>query len=153
MIQIYRFLFLPITLNVFWTPYAELLPRMHFVLTVGPAQSASLLGISSTQVVQDNVVLGRLDSTLRYLLLMLSDEATSNRSESSSQTSFLPYAILDHIVLDYRFKASKLTEPHHDSQSQDLLLPLRELLDYVLQRLVSIHLIGCAKYHRICPNC
>lgn len=74
----------------------------------------------------------------------MGNEVTTDESNSSLPSSPLPYAVLDHIVLDYRFRIPNLTELYDGSQSQEPLLPLKELLDPALQRLVCIHFIRYA---------
>jgi hypothetical protein len=60
--------------------------------------------------------------------------------------SHLPTAVLDYITLDYRFTRRS---PDFDefikntSENAGLFLPLRQLLEDVVQKLICVHLVRC----------
>ena len=60
------------------------------------------------------------------------------------------YATLDYIALEYRLKPTP-TDNASFSESQELFLPLRTLLDEAVHKLLFIQLPRYRIYHEPCP--
>jgi hypothetical protein len=100
------------------------------------------LGITSVTVSEDHAL---LNSPLTPGRLSLTFPVETTDIPFRTQ-SHLPTAVLDYINLDYRFTRRS---PDFDefikntSENTGLFLPLRQLLDDAVQKLICVHLVRC----------